>query len=302
MKSKTSNFDRFSTYSTGDKIFTILTVGLGLLMLIIAFYPMWFVLIASVSDQAAVYAGEALLLPANPNVDGYRKILEDSRILTGYRNTIFYTILGTFISLAVTIPAGYALSRKDLVGRNVFSLFFVFTMFFSGGLIPTFLNINNLGMYNTVWALVIPFCMSVYYLIIVRTYFSTSIPDDLLEAAQVDGCNNTRFFFQIVLPSSKAILAVMSLYYAVGNWNSYFNAMIYIKSDNLKPLQLVLRDILLNNQALITTSGTAAAELQKVADAIKYASIVVSTVPMLLVYPLIQKYFDKGVMIGAVKG
>lgn len=299
---KSSRFDSFATYDTSDRIFAVIVSILSALMLIIAFYPMWFVLIASISDQGAVYAGKVWLWPVKINFDGYIKILEDTRIITGYRNTIFYTVLGTIISMATTIPCGYALSRKDLPGRNFFTFFFIFTMFFNGGLIPTFLTVNNFGLYDTIWALMIPFCISVYYLVIVKTFYQSSIPDELLEAAQLDGCNNTRFFFQIVLPASKAILAVMALYYAVGNWNSYFYAMIYIKSEELKPLQLVLRDILLSNKALVNTSSTAAAELQKVADSIKYASIVVATVPMLLVYPLIQKYFDKGVMIGAVKG
>ena len=305
MKSKvksTSKLNHFSTLGTGDKIFTAIVVLISIVLIAITFYPMWFVLIASVSDQGAVYAGKVWVWPVKVNLDGYEKILNDSRILFGYRNTIFYTVLGTIISLVATIPCGYALSRKDLVGRNFFSFFFVFTMFFNGGLIPTFLTVNNFGLYDTIWALMIPFCVSVYYLVIVRTFFSSSIPDELLEAAQIDGCNNTRFFLQIVLPASKAIIAVMTLYYADGNWNSYFYAMIYIKTETLKPLQLVLRDILLSNKALVNTSSTAAAELQKLADSIKYASIVVATVPMLMAYPLIQKYFNKGVMIGAVKG
>jgi len=285
-----------------DRYFNIALYTFGALLLFIVLYPIYFVVIASFSNAYDVSNGNVWLVPVRPTLKGYSLILADMKIWIGYRNTIVYTIVGTFISLAATLPAGYALSRKDLVGRNVLSLFFVFTLFFSGGLLPTFFTIRNVGLYNTFWVMVIPFCVSVYNLIITRTFFSSSIPEELLEAAQLDGCNNTRFFFQIALPLSKAVIAVIGLYYAVGNWNQYFNALIYLKNDQLVPLQLVLRDILLKNKAMAETSGVAAAELQMTIDSMKYAVIVVSTIPIMCAYPFIQKHFNQGVMIGAVKG
>lgn len=288
--------------TNGDIVFNVIVYGLGILIFLCVAYPLYFVVIASISDPNAVMNGRVWLYPKDITFEGYARLLQDNRVWMGYRNTILYTIVGTFISLAATIPAGYALSRKDLVGRRVLSFFFTFTMFFGGGLIPTFLTVRDFGLYNTFWALVVPFCVSVYNLIITRTFFATSLPQEMLEAAQIDGCSNTRYFFQIALPLSTALLAVIGLYYAVGNWNQYFLALIYLRDSTLQPLQIALRAILLQNKALEFTSGTADTELQKVAEVMKYALIIVASVPILVVYPFIQKYFNQGVMIGAVKG
>lgn len=287
-----------------DKVFDIILFAVGAILLALVLYPLYFVLIASISDPIAVSGGKVWLLPYDISISGYKKVFENARVWTGYKNTILYTVVGTFINLAVTIPAGYALSRRDLKFRNALMLFFTFTMFFSGGLIPSYINIKNLNMLNTFWVMVIPGCLSVYNLIITRTFFQSNLPLELLEAAQLDGCSNTRFFLNIAIPLSKAVIAVIGLYYAVGHWNAFFNALIYLKGDTYVPLQLVLRDILLQNQFFSqgTTITSGFDEAQKLGDMVKYSIIVVSTVPILCVYPFIQKYFTKGVMIGAIKG
>ena len=211
--------------------------------------------------------------------------------------------MGTFIGIAVNIPASYALSRKDLTGRGLFTFLFVFTMFFNGGLIPTYLTIQDFHLYNSFWVMVLPFSVSVYNIIVARTFFNTSIPPDLRDAAQIDGCGNIRYFFQIVLPLSKAVIAVIGLWTAVGHWNSYFNALIYLKDRNLYPLQLILRDILItNNVQSALGTGEAAQIALRLAALMRYAVIIVSTLPIMLFYPFVQKYFNQGVMIGAVKG
>ena len=229
--------------------------------------------------------------------------MRHSELWTGYRNTIVYTVLGTVIGLAVNIPAAYALSRRDLVGRKLITFFFIFTMFFNGGLIPTYFTIRDFGLYDTFWVMVLPFSVVVYHIIIARTFFDSSLPQGILDAAQIDGCGNLRFFFQIALPLSKAVLAVIALYTAVSQWNAYFNALVYIRNEDLKPLQLVIRNILITNQAMAGTGdGLAAQEARRLSELMKYAVIIISTVPIMCVYPFVQKYFSQGVMIGAIKG
>ena len=229
--------------------------------------------------------------------------MRHSELWVGYRNTIVYTVLGSLIGLAVNIPAAYALSRKDLVGRKAITFYFIFTMFFNGGLIPTYFTIRDFGLYDTFWVMVLPFSVVVYHIIIARTFFDSSLPQGILDAAQIDGCGNLRFFFQIALPLSKAVLAVIALYTAVSQWNAYFNALVYIRSEGLKPLQLVIRNILITNQAMAGTGdGLAAQEARRLSELMKYAVIIISTVPIMCVYPFVQKYFSQGVMIGAIKG
>ena len=229
--------------------------------------------------------------------------MRHSELWTGYRNTIVYTVLGTVIGLAVNIPAAYALSRRDLVGRKLITFFFIFTMFFNGGLIPTYFTIRDFGLYDTFWVMVLPFSVVVYHIIIARTFFDSSLPQGILDAAQIDGCGNLRFFFQIALPLSKAVLAVIALYTAVSQWNAYFNALVYIRNEDLKPLQLVIRNILITNQAMAGTGdGLATQEARRLSELMKYAVIIISTVPIMCVYPFVQKYFSQGVMIGAIKG
>ena len=286
------------------KLSTLPLYVIGVLLLIIVAYPLYFIVIASVSDPGMVLNGEVWLIPKKLNLTGYKELFKVNKIWVGYRNTCFYTILGTIVSMAVTVPAAYAVSVKDLKIRKPVMLYFMFTMFFNGGLIPTYLVISQgLHMDNTVWVMIIPFCLNVYNMIIMRTFFESSLPQELWEAAQLDGCSYTRYLLQVVIPLSKAVLSVIILYYVVGKWNEYFTALIYIRDDSLVPLQIVLRDILIQNEAFSGADmGAAGLEASKKANLIRYSSIVVATLPMMILYPFLQKYIEKGVMIGAVKG
>ena len=287
----------------GDKIFNFFLYLVTGILTLIALYPMYFIIIASFSSPAAVANGNVVLFPVNPTFSGYAKLMGYTSIWIGYRNTIAYTILGTLVILAVNLPAAYALSRKDLVGRRLINLIFIVPMFFSGGLIPTYMIVKDFGLVDNFWVMIIPFSVITYYVIVARTFFSNSLPDGIWEAAQIDGCGNLRFFFSFVLPLSKAIIAVIALWAAVGIWNQYFNAVIYIRSDTLQPLQIILRAILINNQNMASmTTGSAAQEARELAELIKYAVIVVSSAPIMCMYPFVQKYFNQGVMIGAMKG
>lgn len=290
-------------HSKQDTILNIIIYGFSVLALLIVLYPLYFVIIASFSDPYAVANGQVWLYPKGFTLDGYKEILKHSEIWRGYANTILYTVVGTFIGLVVNVFAAYALSRKELVGRKFFMIMFVFTMFFNGGLIPTFLTIKEFNLYNTFAVMVLPFSVNVFNIIVARTFFQSSIPNELWEAAQLDGCGTLRYFFQIVLPLSKAIIAVLGLWTAVGIWNSYFNALIYLKDSSLYPLQLILRNILIVNttQAAMGTGEAAQVQL-RLANMMRYSVIIVSTLPIMCVYPFIQKYFNKGVMIGAIKG
>ena len=258
---------------------------------------------ASFSDPDLVIRGEVLLWPKGLTTKAYTMVFENKDIWRGFRNTMFYTALGTIISVTLTVLAAYPLSRKNLRGRNFIMMAVLFTMYFSGGMVPTYLLVKDLGMYNTIWAILIPNALSTYNLIVAKTFFENSIPEELYESARLDGCGNISMLLRIVLPLSKAILAVLVLYYAVAIWNSYFDALIYLKDSSLHPLQIVLRNILLLGQTeQMGTNDVGMAEKIKMAEAIKYSVIVVSSIPMLLLYPFVQKYFVKGVMIGAVKG
>ena len=291
-----------NTRSIADRAFDALIWFLGVASVLLVAYPLYFMIIASFSDPGAVAGGHVWLLPKGITTRGYQLIMEDSRIWTGYRNTILYTVLGTAVNLIFTLPAGYALSRKDFTPRNALMFFFVFTMFFNGGLIPTYLLMRSLRLLDTVWVMVIPFSVNVFNLIIVRTFFDRSIPQELHDAARIDGCSDVRFFVSVVLPLSKAIVSVIGLYYAVGHWNEFFRALIYLRSARLQPLQIILRAILVMGQAFEGSSAEGVASMQNLYDLIKYGVIIVSTVPIMAVYPFIQKYFTKGVMIGAIKG
>ena len=280
---------------------------LGGIVLVLTLYPLIYVLSASFSDPVSVTTGKVTLLPVQPTLDGYATIFQYGPIWLGYRNTLFYTIVGTLINMAVTLPCAYALSRRVFVGRNVLSIFFAFTMFFSGGLIPTYLVVKQLKMLNTVWALLLPTAMSVWNMIIARTYFQNSIPAGLEEAATIDGCSNLKLFFHIILPLSQPIIAVLILYYAVGHWNEYFNALIYLNDQNIYPLQLILRNILLLDQMfdMMDSDPEARQEMMRLLqmkESMKFGIIVLSTLPVMVLYPFLQKFFVKGVMIGAIKG
>ena len=289
--------------SRADQVFDAVNYVLLTLCLLLVAYPLYFIVIASVSDPTAVYAGRVVLWPASFTLEGYRRILDYASFFTGYRNTILYTLVGTAVNVAITIPGAYALSRKDLVGRNIMMMGITFTMIFSGGLIPTYLLVIQLNLYNTMWALILPAAVSSWNFIVARTFFQQTIPDELLEAATLDGAGNTQFFLRIVLPLSKSIIAVMVLFYAVNHWNSYFNALIYLKSAEKYPLQLVLRNILFENSLgdMVEDASTLALQ-QRLGDLIKYGIIIASSLPLLILYPFLQRYFIQGVMIGAVKG
>ena len=273
------------------------------IFMLICFYPVYFVIIASVSDSAAVNSGRFLLIPEGFHLSGYTFVLNDTRILTGYINTIIYTAGGTLTGLICSMSAGYALSRKDLPGRKLLMIMMVFTMYFSGGLIPTYLVIRSLGLVNTRALMIILGSVSVYNIILVRTFFQSTIPDELLEAAFIDGCGNLRFFFRFALPLSTAIIAVITLYLAVGYWNGYYNALIYLTSPEKKPLQLFIREILMTSDSMADIADAElAGQYMQMVQVIKYAVIVVATIPIMCVYPFLQKYFVKGVMIGSLKG
>ena len=285
--------------ANSDRLLNVLVYLLGTVALIIAFYPIYFVLIASFSDPSLVKSGGVYLYPRGITFLGYQKVFDDARIWIGYKNTLFYVSAGTLISLFFTLGVAYSLSRKDFMFRNAIMILFIITMFFNGGLIPTYLWINKLGLYNTVWVMLIPFSINVFNVIVTRTFFQTNIPLELLEASKIDGSSDFNFFFRIVLPLSKPIIAVIALFYAVVLWNGYFTALIYLRDDALYPLQLILRSILIENEVNVDSLSV---EMRNAIDLIKYAIIIVSTVPIICVYPFIQKYFAKGVMIGAIKG
>ena len=286
-----------------DRAFDLMDyIFLTIAFLLVA-YPLYFVVIASVSDPIAVYEGRVIFYPIKPTLEGYRRILSYSTLFTGYKNTLLYTLVGTSINVVLTITAGYALSRKELVGRNVMMMGVMITMIVSGGMIPNYLLVRSLKIYNTMWALILPGAVSTWNLIVTRTFFQQTIPDELREAADLDGCSDTAFFLRVVLPLSASIIAVMILFYAVNHWNSYFNALIYLSSTAKYPLQLVLRNILIVNTLddMVNDVATQAAQ-QRMGDLIKYGMIIVSSLPLLILYPFLQKYFVQGVMIGAIKG
>ncbi|MDQ0226159.1 sugar ABC transporter permease [Bacillus sp. 7586-K] len=272
------------------------------IVLVIVLYPLIYIISASISSPGAVSSGKVWLWPVDISFKGYEIIFSNSQIVTGYVNSLLYTTLGTLISVTLTVLIAYPLSRKSFFGRNALMFFIVFTMLFYGGLIPTYLVVKSLGMIDTRWALLIPNAIAVWQVIIARTFFQTSIPDELVEASEMDGCSDLRFLWSVVLPLAKPIIAVLVLMYAVGQWNAYFDALIYLKNQDLHPLQLVLRNIIILNT---NTAGMEASEMlerQQLADLMKYALIVVASLPVMLIYPFVQRHFVKGMMIGSVKG
>ncbi len=285
-----------------DKVFNFFNVLLTILITLIVLYPLIYILSASFSDPMAVMNGEVLLIPVDFTFAGYQKVFQNEDIVTGYLNSIQYTIVGTAVNLIMTVLGAYPLSRKDFYGRNVLTAFFTFTMFFGGGMIPTYLVIQDLGLLNNFWVMILPGAVSVWSMVIVRTFFQSSIPDELREAAVIDGCSNTRLLMTIILPLSIPVLAVITMQYAVGHWNAYFNALIYITDREKYPLQMVLRELLMQSKMdeMMDTEG--AVTQQMLAESLKYAVMVVASVPVLLLYPFLQRYFVKGVMVGAIKG
>lgn len=294
--------------SRADKAFDVTLFIILTIILIIVAYPLYFVIIASISNPDAVAGGHVTLFPIGLNFSGYKAVFENDKVIRGFINAIVYTFIGTSINLLVTIPTAYSMSRKEFAGKKFVMYFYMVTMFISGGMIPTYLVVKKMGMLDTMWALVIPGALSVYNMIVARTFFESSLPEELFEAARVDGCDHFKFFFKIALPLSKAIIAIMVLYYGIGHWNNYFSALIYMKTEAKYPLQLVLRSILIQNEAALAqqvTSQAAQAALQaqrELVELMKYSLIIVSSIPVMILYPFVQKHFVKGVMIGSVKG
>jgi putative aldouronate transport system permease protein len=290
--------------SRGDTLYYCLAyIIIGLLTLIV-FYPMVYIVSASFSTAYAVNAGKVWLLPVAPTLFNFKMVLQYRSVWIGYRNTIFYTVFGTIINVAMTLICAYPLSRKGLAGRGFFTFIFTFTMIFSGGMIPSYILLRNLKMLNTVWAMMIPGALSAYNMIVTRTFFQNSVPMELLEASKLDGCSDAQYFFRILLPLSSSIIAVIALFYAVGHWNAYFNAFLYLSKTQLYPLQLFLREILVQNQfnSDIINDPEMALQLLGLQETLKFAIIVLSTAPLMCLYPFAQKHFVKGVMIGSLKG
>lgn len=289
----------------GDLAFSVVNYVILSFFLVAVAYPLIYVVSSSFSSPTAISAGKVWLLPVDATVSGYKAVFETSKVWTGFRNSLFYTVASVFVGVALTVMAAYPLSRKDFGMRNHFMLFFVFTTLFSGGLIPSYLVVRSLGMLDTVWSMIIPGALTAFNIIITRTFFQSTIPDELLEAAQLDGVSDLRFVRDVVVPLSMPILMVNALFYAVAQWNSFFNALIFLRNPDLFPLQLVLRDILVNSNVKDLNPNMdqlKVIEQQQLAVVLKYALIVVSTAPILAIYPFVQKHFVRGVLIGSLKG
>ena len=290
--------------TAGDRALYIAVGASFLLFVLLVLYPIVFVISASFSSGSALNAGRVVLWPVEPGLQGYKAVFSHRMVLLGYRNTIFYTVAGTAINVAITLLAAYPLSRPDFRARRPLMTLCTITMFFGGGLVPNYLLMVQLKIINTAWSLLLPGALSVYNMILVRTFMMSSIPRELLEASQIDGCSDARYFWSVVLPLSKAIVAVITLYYAVGHWNAYFNAMLYLSDRDMYPLQLVLREILISSRMDLSeiTDPELLATMVGLENLLKYSLIVVSSLPIIALYPFVQKYFIKGVMIGSLKG
>ncbi|MBP3727739.1 MAG: carbohydrate ABC transporter permease [Pseudobutyrivibrio sp.] len=294
-----------SKLGLSDKVSDIILVIIIVALIIVIAYPLYYVLVASVSNPYDVYAGKTFLLPSEFSLKGYKAVFSDPSLYTGYINSIKYTIIGTIFSVTMLYLTAYPLAQRDLPGRKYISLFFIITMYFGGGLIPTYLIVKDTGLIGNMWSLFIPGGVSVANMILVRNYFETSIPHELIEAAQIDGCDKLKVFLKIVIPLSMPIMSVMVVFSMVAYWNDWFTALIYLPKPEMAPLPLVLRNILIKSSASATQASTISggyAELNKLTEMIKFASIVVAAAPMLIIYPFVQKYFEKGMMAGAVKG
>lgn len=286
-----------------DRVFDWINVIFATLVLFVVAYPLIVVLSSSFSDAFALMAGKVWLFPVKPTLDGYKAILQHKQVWTGVYNSVIYTVFGTAVNMIVSVLAAYPLSRKDFSLRGPISLIFAFTMWFSGGLIPTYLLIKSMGLFNSRLVMILPTAMSVWNMIIIRTYFQSNISGELLESAKLDGCDDFRYLAQIAIPLSKPVLAVVCLYYMVANWNVFMNAYLYLQKQELYPIQIVLREILLmGNVEEIATNATKESQARLMNELLKYSLVIVASLPMILAYPFVQKYFVKGIMIGAVKG
>jgi len=296
--------------SISNRVFYIFNTVFWIVVMLIILYPLYLVCIASVSDPDAIVRGEVIWHPVDFSLIGYKSVFKYKELWSSYANSIFYTFSSIIISIMVTLSAAYALSRQKFAGKGCINFFFVFTMFFNGGLIPTFLVMRDLGLYNTRWVIILMGCVSVWNLMVARTYIQNSIPEELYEAAMLDGASHFQYFFKVVLPLSKTIIAVLAVYYGVAKWNDYFNGLVYLKDRSLLPLQTVLREILATLQvdnsgdfmASMADSSASLAEAMRIANVSKYCIIVIATGPVVILYAFMQKYFEKGVMIGSLKG
>lgn len=294
--------------SKGDTIFDTINIIVSVILLLIVAYPLYFVVIASVSDPGLVSSGQVVLYPRDINLEGYKEVINYEPIWTGYRNTIIYTICYTCLSVMISLMSGYAFSRNNLPGKKAILGFFLFTMFFNGGLIPTYLIVRDLGLYGSPLIVILLGAVNVNNIIISRTFIKSTVPEELFEAAALDGCSHAKTFFRVVFPVSQSLIAVLVLFAAVSQWNSWYNAMIYLNDETQMPLQMILRDLIVNQSAMAMASDSAASSGGDVAAAVllvesmRYAVIIVSSLPLLCVYPFVQKYFVKGIMIGSVKG
>ncbi|MGI5900586.1 MAG: carbohydrate ABC transporter permease [Christensenellales bacterium] len=295
---------RRTRLSSGDRLYYIFAYTYIILLTLGVLYPLIYVVSASFSSPGAVSTGKVILWPVEPSLEGYRAVFRNPNVLTGYRNTIFYTAAGTAFNVFMTLICAYPLARRGLPHRGGITFLFSFTMLFGGGMIPNYLLMRDLKLLNTVWVMIIPGAISVYNMIVTRTFFQTNLPDELLEATRIDGCSDIRFFTMFAVPLSKAVIAVIAMQYAVGHWNSYFNAFIYLSDKKLYPLQIFLREILVQSKIDISdvVDPETAIARQGLAELLKYSLIIVATAPILCVYPFIQKYFVQGVMVGSLKG
>lgn len=295
-----------SAVTKGDKLFTIINIILVSVISLIILYPLIFVVNASFSDPTRIYEVPLLLYPRGFNIEGYKEVLKSTDIWVGFKNAVLYTVLGTIINLIVTTVAAYPLSRPGLRGKRIITLFFTITMFFSGGLIPTYLVNQQLGIINSLWVMILPGALGVYNMILMRTYFSQNIPNDLIESAYIDDANDLWLLWKVVLPLATPIIAVMAMFYGVGRWNSYFDVLIYLQDRARYPLQIILREILVQGQfgqdMNQVIAGSAESELLMLKMTLKYSVVIVSSLPVLLFYPVVAKYFEKGILVGSIKG
>jgi putative aldouronate transport system permease protein len=288
--------------TVGDRIFLIAIYVVLSILLVIVLYPLIYIISSSFSSPSAVTSGRVWLWPVEISLKGYNTLVHNQKVTIGYANSLFYTGAGTVISVLLTVMIAYPLSRKTFFGKNVLMMLITFTMLFSGGLIPTYLVVKQMGMIDTRWALLIPNAIWVWQVIITRSFFQTLIPDEVFDASEIDGCSDFRFLWSVVVPLSKPIIAVLFLIYAVGQWNAYFDALIYLKSATLFPLQLILRSIIILNNSSNATDALKQVERQQLAELLKYCLIVVTTLPVLIIYPFVQRFFVQGMMVGSVKG
>lgn len=285
-----------------EKVFYAVNGLFLTLFFITTLYPLLCLISSAISEPTAVYTGRVTFYPVGFSLRGFEINLQNINLLNGFKNSVIYTVLGTVLIVSVTMVTAFALSRRELIGRSALSFFFAFTMWFSGGLIPFFLLVRDLGMYNTIWAVIIPGVVNVWYIIVCRTYINSTISEEMFEAASIDGCGYFRFLWQMVLPLSTPVIAVLTLWAAIGHWNSYFNAMIFLQNKAMRPLQLFLRDYLIASNVVDMSNVDFTTESMGLQELVKNSMILLSVLPLWILYPFIQKYFVSGIMVGAVKG